>query len=116
MEIISKALKLTEEEYFKKHLLIINPLLPVQLTEKEIEVIATFMIMEEKLGPYVFDTTGRKEVRKKMKLSHGGLGNYLKDLKDKGYLMADEKYGLKILSILKPQKDWQGYQFKLTRS
>ena len=46
MKIISKSLDLSREEYFKKHLLIINPLLPVQLTDKEAEVIAAFMTIE----------------------------------------------------------------------
>ena len=112
MKIISKSLDLSREEYFKKHLLIINPLLPVQLTDKEAEVIAAFMTIEAELGKFTFDTTGRKEVRKMLNLSHGGLGNYIRILKDKGFLLEKDNE-LSILEILKPEKDIQGYQFKL---
>ena len=97
MKIISKSLDLSREEYFKKHLLIINPLLPVQLTDKEAEVIAAFMTIESELGKFTFDTTGRKEVRKMLNLSHGGLGNYIRILKDKGFLL--EKNDMKIKFI-----------------
>ena len=113
MKIISKSLDLSREEYFKKHLLIINPLLPVQLTDKEAEVIAAFMTIEYELGKFTFDTTSNEEVRKMLNLSHGGLGNYIRILQDKGFLL-EENDELSILEILKPEKDIQGYQFKLT--
>lgn len=113
MKIISKALNLSKEEYFKKHLLIINPILPVPLTDKEIEFLATALRVEDKLKEYTFETTGRKEIRKIMGISHGGFGNYLRELKLKGYLLEDEEGRVTILDILRAEKGWQGYQFKL---
>ena len=47
-----------------------------------------------------------------LNLSHGGLGNYIRILKDKGFLLEKDDE-LSILEILKPEKDIQGYQFKL---
>ena len=113
MQIISKALVLSKEEYFKKHLLIINPFIPIPLTVKEIEFLATALMVEEQLNVFTFETTGRREIRKIMNISHGGLGNYLRELKDKGYLLEDEKGHISILDILRPEIEWQGYQFKL---
>ena len=113
MQIISKALILSKEEYFMKHLLIISPFIPVPLTEKEIEFLATALMVEEKLGEFTFETTGRREIRRLMNISHGGLGNYLRELKLKGYLLEDDRNVISILDILKPESHWQGYQFKL---
>ena len=59
MAIIRKALKLKKEEYFKKHLLIINHILPVQMTNKEAEVLAAFMSLAGELANYLFSTSGR---------------------------------------------------------
>lgn len=114
MKIITKTLKLHKDEYFKQHLLIINPLLPIPLKKHEIEVLAAFMSLQETLGEFAFETTGRKEVRANLGLSYGGLGNYLRDLKDKGYLV-DKDGKLSMIDILIPQSDWQGYQFKLEK-
>ena len=50
MSIIRKALKLKKEEFYKKHLLIINHILPVQMTNKEAEVLAAFMSLEGELS------------------------------------------------------------------
>lgn len=113
MNIIKKSLSLTKEEYFKKHLLIINHLLPVQMTPKEAEVLAAFMSLEGDLARDPFGTTGRKQVREKVKISAGGLGNYLDQLKSKGFIVANDSRGFNILPFLIPAKEVQGYQFKI---
>lgn len=116
MNIIKKALKLTRGEYFKKHLLIINHILPVQMTPKEAEVLAAFMSLEGDISKDPFSTTGRKMVREKLNISAGGLGNYLDQLKTKGFIYEYEEKDdkiLKIIPILVPQDKIQGYQFKL---
>ena len=89
MKIIRKALKLSKEDYYAKHLLIINPILPKQLTPKEAETLAAFMALEGDLATMPFSTTGRSIVRKKMGISAGGLGNYLRDLKEKGFIYEE---------------------------
>jgi len=112
MEIIRKALRLTREEYYKKHLLIINHILPKQMTPKEAEVLAAFMSLQGDIAQDPFGTSGRKIVRQKLGISAGGLGNYLDQLKEKGFITETDRE-LKIIPILIPKGDSQGYQFKL---
>lgn len=112
MNIIRKTLKLSKEEYFKRHLLLINYALPVQMTAKEAEVLGLFISFEGSIAVDPFGTTGRKIVKEKLGLSAGGLGNYLKQLKAKGFIV--EKDGiLEVLPVLIPNIKEQGYQFKL---
>ena len=116
MNIIRKTLVLSKEEYYKKHLLLINHILPIQMTPKEAEVLAAFMCLEGDLSEDPFSTSGRKIVRERLGISAGGLGNYLDQLKTKGFVYEKLSRGFKILSILPvlvPDKDVQGYQFKL---
>jgi hypothetical protein len=112
MEIIKKALQLNREEYYKKHLLLINHILPIQMTPKEAEVLAAFMSLQGDISREPFGTSGRKIVREKLGISAGGLGNYLEQLKNKKFIYGDEK-NIKILPILIPNEKVQGYQFKL---
>lgn len=112
MEIIRKALKLSREEYYKKHLFLINHILPIQMTPREAEVLAAFMSLEGDIARDPFGTSGRKIVREKLNISAGGLGNYLEQLKTKGFIVDNNKE-LSIISILIPEKKIQGYQFKL---
>jgi len=115
MSIIRKTLRLNREEYYKKHLLIINHILPVQMTPKEAEVLAAFMSLEGDLAEDPFSTTGRKIVRSKLGISAGGLGNYLDKLKKKQFILESGNI-LKILPILIPENNNQGYEFKLQNS
>lgn len=113
MNIIRKTLKLSREEYYNKHLLIINHILPIQMTPKEAKVLAHFMALEGDLSKDPFSTTGRKIVRQGLGISAGGLGNYLEQLKQKGFIKVREDKVLSIIPILNPGKTGQGYQFKL---
>ena len=113
MKLIQMAFTLTGVEYYKKHLAIINPLLPIQMTNKEIEVIATFLEVESELGIYTFSSIGRKKIRSKLNLSHGGLSNYIRDLKLKDFLVEDSGGDLSIQPILKAEPESQYYQIKL---
>lgn len=112
MSILRKVIKLNKEEYYKRHLLVINYMLPIQMTNKEAEVLAAFMSLEGDLENDPFSTTGRKIVRSKLGISAGGLGNYLNQLKDKHFILEDEGV-MKILPFLKPDKEEQEYHFKL---
>jgi hypothetical protein len=116
-EIGFKLKNLSKEDYYRKHLEIINPFLPVPLTEKKINVLAAFMSLE---GDIVkddrFSTSARKLVRKKHSLSHGNLGNYLKDYKEKNLIYIPEgKTGYEIRPYLFPEMVIQGYKFQITR-
>lgn len=110
MKPIIKTLKLGKVEYYNTHLSIINSVLPVKLTPKEIEVLALFMSLDFKVER--FGTSARKIVRQELDISHQGLSNYLKSLTMKGFLI--EKEGdYEILPILFPAKDQQSYMLKL---
>lgn len=114
MSIIRKALKLKKEEFYKKHLLIINHILPIQMTNKEAEVLAAFISLEGDLAKDPFSTSGRKIVRERLNIQPGGLGNYLDQLKTKGFIVENkETKELQIIPILIPSKIEQIYQFKL---
>lgn len=113
MKIFRKSLKLSKADYYETHLLIINHILPIQLTPKEAEVLAAFMSLEGDIAADPFGTSGRKIVRSKLGISPGGLGNYLDQLKKKGFVLESENKELTILPILIPDLKVQGYQFKL---
>jgi hypothetical protein len=109
METIKKQLKLGEQKYYQKHLEIINNFLPVTITPKEIEVLSNFMILKGDISNDRFGTSARKMVMNKMNLSVAGISNYIKVLKQKGFI--NDEY--KILNILYPEPDKQSYNFKI---
>ena len=112
--IIKKILKLERKEYFKKHLLIINHILPTQMTKREADVLAEFLSLEGELAKDPFSTTGRKIVMRETGIKPGGLGNYLDQLKEKNFILENpETKELTILPILRPSDKEQLYQFKL---
>lgn len=113
MKILKKQLRLEEHKYFTTHLEIVNSVLPIKLTPKEIEILAIFMSFTGELGEDRFNTMGKKIVRGKMGLSHPGLGNYIKALQKKGFLRKEKNGKLKILEILFPEIEEQYYQFKI---
>ena len=117
MKIISKALKdLGNEEYYLKHLQIVNQLLPVKMTNKETEVLAAFLSLG---GDIVkkdrFGTTARKIVMENLGISAGGLGNYMKILNDKGFIFKNEYNVFEVRPFLLPEEDNQGYQIKISK-
>lgn len=112
MKIIKKTLQVTQLEYYKKHLAIVNTVLPVQMTPKQLEVIANFMFLENTKHKDPFNGICRKIVMHNVGISPGGLGNYLNQLKKLGFLLLKDGY-LTILPILIPEKGEQEYQFKL---
>ncbi len=105
---IKKVLKLDSLDYYNTHLQIINPLLPVHLTPKEIEILAHFMSFDGTMENDRFGTTARKIVKETMKLSNAGISNYMKSLKSKGFIRGNE-----IVPILFPSNGTEEYSFKL---
>ncbi len=88
----------------------------MELTPKEVEVLAHFMALEGDLADNPFSTTGRKKVMERMGISPGGLGNYLDKLKKKGFIKQDKNKIITILPVLIPNKAQQVYQFRLVKS
>lgn len=114
MGVIKKIMNVAKEDYFVVHLSIINPLLPVKMTPKEIEVLGTFMSLKGDIAEADrFGTTCKKIVKEKLALSDGGLGNYIKTLKEKGFIYYNENEKLSILEILQADEQNQGYMFKI---
>ena len=98
MKIVQKTIRLSKEDYYKIHLNIINTLLPEQsrMVNKEIGVLATFMSLDKSIiEEDMFNTLARKQVKAKLNLSAGGLGNHLKSLIEKKHLSKNEITGIK---------------------
>ena len=114
MGVIKKIMNVSKDEYFIVHLSIINPLLPVKMTPKEVEVLGTFMGIEGEVAEKDrFGTTCKKIVKEKLNLSDGGLGNYIKSLKEKGFLYYNENKVLCLLDVLLADKTGQSYMFRI---
>ncbi len=119
MNVIGKILKgLGNENYYIKHLQIINPLLPdiSRMTDKEVEVLASFMSLSGDLvNKNRFGTSARKEVMSRLKISPGGLGNYLKAFRDKQVVFKNDYGVLELQAFLIPEDNGQGYKIKIEK-
>lgn len=114
MGVIKKIMNVSKEDYYVIHLGIINPLLPVRMTPKELEVLGTFMSLTGSIAEADrFGTTCKKIVKEKLNLSDGGLGNYIKTLKEKGFIYYNVDGKLSILDVLQADEKSQGYMFKI---
>jgi len=116
--IITKALNdLSSYDYTLKHLAIINQLLPTQLSNKELEVLAAFMDQpRERVSDDRFNPIVRKDVMTRLNLSSGGLSNHLRSMIEKGFLdKSDITKRIKIKEFLFPQELVQGYQIKIEK-
>lgn len=117
MKIVQKTIRLSKEDYYKMHLNIINTLLPEQsrMVNKEIGVLAAFMSLDKNITEEdMFNTLARKQVKAKLNLSAGGLGNHLKSLIEKKHLSKNEITGrITVNSAIIPGEPMQGYQIKL---
>lgn len=115
MKLIQRVLKLERRSYFEKHLTIVNSLLPIGLTDKEIQVLSVFMSLDKSLiEDDMFNTLARKKVRETLTLSPGGLGNHLKSMIKKTVI---DKHAitnkLTVKAYLIPEDKVQGYQIKI---
>lgn len=112
MEILKKQQKLSRKDFYEKHLMITNIFLPIKMSQKEINVLSSFMALDESIiGDEMFNLISRKKVMEELKLSPGGLGNYISSLIDKGYIDKSLIGKLKVKEYLLPNKNIQGYQF-----
>lgn len=112
---IKKLLQLDRDDYFQTHLDLINCILPVRMTPREIEVLAAFMSLEGDIAQYRFGPSAKKIVMTKLGLSPAGLSNFIGtqgSLTEKGFLLKQGDM-TKILPLLIPKQDEQTYLFKL---
>lgn len=113
MKVITKKIKLNRLDYYIRHLNIINTMLPIQLTQREIEVLGGFMSLTGDLKKDPFSSLGRKLVMEKVGIKNmGGLGNFLNQLKQKGFIKEKDNT-LTIIPLIIPNEDEQEYNFKI---
>ena len=113
MKVIQRDFELEKLEFYKTHLRIVNAILPVNITNKELEIMAEFLILPKELtNGNMFNTLARREVIKRLGLNDGGMSNHIKNMKKKGYIVKQgEYYG--IAPALLPDQEVQGYNLKL---
>ena len=117
MKVLQKQIRdLSHDDYYLKHLQIINQFFKDPMSNKELLVVAKFMSLTGDLETNRFSTTGRKIVMESLSLSPGGLGNYLNSLYKKGFIFKNNFEVFELQSFLLPEKNSQGYQFKITKN
>jgi DNA-binding MarR family transcriptional regulator len=113
MDEIKKVLRLQEPKYYEVHLSLLNSILPIKMTPKEIEVLACFMSLKGDIATtYRFGPSGRKIVMETLNISPAGLTNYISSLLKSGFLIKAEGI-ISILPILIPSQTFQDYRFRL---
>ena len=122
MKVITKVLQVSKFDYYRKHLELLNVLLPEdkfpeRLSSKEIEVLAAFMSQDENLiEEDMFNGVVRKKVMERLSLKPGGLGNHLKKMIAKNYLTkSDITRKITLKSYMFPIDNNQGYRVKITK-
>lgn len=117
MKIIQRAFKVENQEYYNMHLQIVNAILPVKLTDKELEVLSAFMGLDKNIiEENYFNPVARKKVLKRLDISAAGLSNHLKSMINKGFLIKNDITNtITIREFLLPEDDGQGYQFKIVK-
>lgn len=104
MKALSKRLELPTNEYYKVHLNIVNSLLPIKLTPKEVEVLALFMSLSGDISKDRFGSTAKKLVKQELSLSDGGLSNYIKALKQKGFISTTNEIPMLLVPNVSKQE------------
>lgn len=90
----------SKKEFYQKHLELLNISVDkkYKLTQKEIDVLASFLSIPPELDKGdKFNLAARQKIRMDLKLSSGGLSNYIKSLINKKYIKKDKI--TKILTI-----------------
>jgi len=109
---LKKVLRLSSDDYYTTHLNLMNCILPVKMTPREIEVMAAFMSLEGDIALYRFGPSAKKIVMKRLNLSPAGLSNFMGTLLGKGFLIQKGD-AITIYPMLNLQPNEQIYMFKL---
>ncbi len=109
---IIKELSLRGKDFYSVHLEIINPLLPVKLTVKEIDVLSVLLHFSNTQAlQEAFKNNFRKYLRDILFMSSASLYNYMQSLQKKGALL-DNKGTVNDLLI---PSNTQEYRFRIKR-
>ena len=113
METLKKTIRTLPKDYITRHLLIVNGLLPNQLTRKEIQILASFMGLHKELTKdSLFNTEARKRVMKEFNMVPAGLSYHLTNIIKKGLIIKEDGL-LKVHPSFFPEENGQNYIFKL---
>jgi hypothetical protein len=112
MREIRKYLQLEEDQYYEVHLSLINCILPVKLTPKEIEVLSAFMSLKGDIAKHRFGPSAKKIVMQRLGLSPAGLSNHMRSLVNKQFLIETGDI-IEVWSLLMPEQNEQLYMFRL---
>lgn len=112
MKDIKKLVKLDKKNYYETHLNLVNCILPVKMTPREVEILAAFMSLEGNIAQYRFGPSAKKIIMKDLGLSPAGLSNYMGSLFQKGFILKQGDI-VSILPLLFPESTEQVYMFKL---
>lgn len=117
MKVIQKQIKKDSFNYFLVHMKLINIFMESLLSEKEMEVLAATLSLDQKIiGVEPYNPFARKKIRERLKMSPAGLSNHIRSLIDKGVLVKDEITNrINIRDFIIPNPEWQGYQFKVIK-
>ena len=106
MRKVSKVVNLSSNEYYRVHLQLINPVLPVKLSDKELDVLSYFLMFGN------LSKESRKVIREKLGMSFGSLTNHIRHLKEKGFILDGDELN----SVIVPDSNSQEYIFKLVNN
>lgn len=113
MKIFQKGFELPKLEYYKTHLRIINALFPINITDKEIEILASFLSLSPEITKdNMFNSFARKQIIERLNLTNGGMSNHIKNMKNKGFIKRIDD-SLFIVPSLLPDSLYQGYNLKI---
>jgi hypothetical protein len=115
MKIFRKTLTYNELDFYRTHIQIICVLVKIELTIKEITVLAAFMALKGDIKEDLFGSTGRSIVRQRCEVSLQGLSNYLNTLKDKNVIIQENNV-LKINKVFILDVDSCEYSLKLLKN
>ena len=103
----------SQRDFYVQHLRIVNAVLPKAMTEKELEILAEFLSLTGDIASVRFGTTGKAIIRKNCDISHSGLSNHLKELKNKMIISSTKKDAVINKHIFPVTDELQTYSLKL---
>ena len=110
MQVLKKTVKVSGLEFYKKHLEILNCVLPIVMTSKEIMVLASIMYVQNTFDSILVDW--KKEVCKILSIEKNVLNYSIRNLVKKGFLIrVGDK--IEIFSKLVIGGGEQVYYFKI---
>jgi hypothetical protein len=117
MKITQNALTLEGREFYERHLSIVCSVDQLQVSPREIQVLAAFMELEgDIVKDHRFNSAARVKVRETLDICPAGLSNYLKTLKNKG--LIEQNRNTKLYSIsprFNVEDNSHGYRIKITK-